>query len=182
MRNSERLVERFRQSIDNSIATIDFNVVVMGPGLNEKTKPAELRRRLIDAAREYGTTVQPEHRGLHEESKQRLKDGYHLTALEIHLVEVSDLIVLIPDSAGALCELGFFGSQDFSARKMIILVNDRYPKSGSYVADGPLIQAKNKGAQVEFVDYDSFERCWSIVESRIQKSRTEKSLSELIGR
>lgn len=180
VQNPDRVVQAFEVSIDTTLATLPFNVVVMGPSLTDTSPPGTLRRGLIEAAQEYGTTVQPEHRGILKVSKKRLGAGHHLTAMEAHLVEVSDLVVLIPDSPGALCELGCF-SVGKSARKFLILNNDAYPRSGSYVADGPIAAAAHNGAEIHYVDYGDFESCWRIVQVRIEKDRSAKGLRKIMN-
>ena len=177
----ERVIQKFKESIDASIATVSLNVVVMGPNLQEDSDAGRLRKRLIRAAKDYGAAIQPEHRGLARASRSRLGEGHHLTALEMHLVKVSDLVVLIPDSPGSMCELGLFSFHQESARKMLILVNAEYPRRGTYVADGPLAQAGQNGSTIEYVDYRDLEACWALVRSRIEQIRGQKSLRMMAG-
>lgn len=180
MPGNGRVFQELQKSIDVTLASTPLNVVVMGPALSDESDAGRLRKGLIDAAREYGTTVQPEHRGVTEASELKLGAGHHLTAAELHLVDVSQVVVLIPASAGSLCELGFFSSLERCAAKMVILVNDEHPRKGSYVADGPIKAARLHGAQVEYVDYHDFEACWELVRTCIEEVRAKEGFKRLL--
>ena len=177
-----RIKEKLEESIELSFRETPIDIVVMGPGLDETTDAAVLRRDIIDAASEYGVTIQPEHRGLIETSEELLEGGHHLTAFETHLVAISDLVVLIPDSPGSLCELGLFSTYEEAAKKMLVLASDDYPRQGTYVSDGPLTAAAHNLAEVHYLNYSDFDTAWRHVKNRLQRIRTERSLRKIKGR
>lgn len=61
-----------------------------------------------------------------------------LAAFELLISEIADCIVLFPESAGSIAELGFF-SNSKDVRKKILLVNDQqYQGSESFINLGPV--------------------------------------------
>ena len=177
-----RLKVKLEDALDVSISEIPIDLVVMGPGLEETTPAAILRRKIIKEAAKYGATIEPEHPDLIEISEKKLAGGHHLTAYEMHLVDISDLVVIIPDSPGSFCELGLFATYTAASQKMLVLTSEDYPREGTYVADGPLTAARHNLAEVHFVDYTDFAVSWALVESRLQKIRAERVMRTLTGR
>jgi hypothetical protein len=176
---ADRVVRILEDSIDRSLAASPVSIVIMGPGLDEQTPAAKLRRRIVAEARAYGAVIQPEHRGLTEAAKAKLKSAHNLAIYETHLVKISDLVVLIPDSPGSLCELGLFSASRY-CNKMLILMSTDYPKEGSYVADGPLKAASHSQAEIVFLHYTDQDRAWVVVRERIEKIRVAMSLGKLM--
>lgn len=177
----ERVRQRLQEGIEFALAATPIDVVFMGPDPSEGNAAAKLRTRLAEAAEKYGVAVKPEHRVLMTTSRATLKAGHHLTAYEMHLVKACDLVVLIPASAGSLCELGLFSMYPGASGKLIVLVSTEFPRKGSYVADGPLVAAANNQAEVHYIDYDDFDAAWCLVEARIQKDQASKSMTRLVS-
>jgi hypothetical protein len=174
-----RVRQLLEESIDVELARTRVDIVVMGPGLSEESAAARLRRVIIDEAKEYGATIQPEHRGLVEAASAKLGSAHHLTAYEVHLVGISDLVVLIPASPGSLCELGLFSTYRRFSEKLLILASREHPRTGSYIADGPLTAARHNRAEVRYVEYADTSTAWGYVERRIQRVRVERSMLRL---
>ena len=179
MTDLKRIIERLQEGIEVRVAEAKIDIVVMGPRLGGTSPAAKLRRDIIKAASAYGASIKPEHEGLAQASKEGFGAGHHLTILEMLLVDVSDLVVLIPDSPGSLCELGLFSSYPSATSKLLILVNADYPEKGSYVTDGPLTAARHNQAEVYHVDYSDFDKAWGYVENRLQRVRAQQSMRDL---
>jgi hypothetical protein len=79
-----------------------------------------------------------------------------LLSLEHLLAESVDAIIVIPESAGSIAELGVF-SNDFDLRKKLIcLVDVKYKKDKSFINQGPikLIKKENSNAVIFFDPMD----------------------------
>ena len=165
MTGIDRVKRKLEESIEASLASTPLDLIVMGPSLEDQSPAATLRRKIIEAAQEYGVTIKPEHQALIESASRRLGAGHSLTAYEWYLVGVSHLVVLLPASPGSFCELGLLTANGDFSPKLLILADATYPRRGSYVADGPLTAASNYRAEVHFVNYNDFEFSWSLVKT-----------------
>lgn len=179
MSDLKRVTERLNESIEKGLQRTPIDIVVMGPNLTDAGPAADLRRAIIAEASKRGVTVLPEHKPLIAASAEKMGGGHQLTVFEMALVDACDLLVLIPDSPGSLCELGLFATYTKATSKLVILANDSYPKSGTYVADGPLKAAAHHSAEVHFVDYTDFPSAWKHVQNRIERMRAHALMNAL---
>jgi len=176
----QTLVRGLHQASREYEATRPLKIMVMGPKPEEDEKkesnPAKLRKLLIQECKALGSVdVQPEHKDVQEATKQELGAGWNLTLHEIGMADASDLIVIIPRSAGSIAELGYFAMHSKFCGKMIILFDKAYERSeDSYISRGPRKSAKDLRARVEFVDYSRFEESWAVVKERIEILRSER--------
>lgn len=174
-----RVAATLEAAIDGALAKVRVDVLVMGPQLpttGQNAHPAAtLRAMLLARIGEFGGGVAPE---LHTLMHARLKFGpdADLCEYEHHLANACHLVVIIPDSPGALCELGYFGMDDAFCAKMIVLVSKEHPDRDSYVSDGPLRAAWKRRAQVHRVEYSDVDGCWQLVKSEIMRVRSSLTL------
>lgn len=168
-------ITRFDREMDQEIALgmakTSLTLVVMGPELDKPNPASKLRGHIVQKGRSESLIIKPEHDGLEATARKRFGAGHDLTLYETGLVEKAHLVVIIPDSPGSLCELGLFTYPDKFCEKMIVFANKNYRKTGSYVSDGPLVNAKNKGARVIRIDYAELDVAWNHVFERIQTLR-----------
>ena len=181
MASIDSIVRDLTEDIVSAIATTPVKVIVMGPNLKGSTPEAALRRHIIQKAKAYANVFSAEHKALISVALEHMSDGHHLTVYEMFLVKLSDLVVLIPASPGSFCELGLFSSYETASRKMLILVNNKFPQSDNYVADGPIASAKSFGATVEHVDYRDLDRAWGFVKTRVNRIRANANVARLSG-
>lgn len=178
----QKVAERLGAALDEALSEIDINVLIMGPALPPKGAPAtpaaHLRQELLLRCEIYGAPVAPEHPELTEKAK-KLGDDFDLCTYETHLVNGSDLVILIPSSPGSFCELGWFGMQTAACTKMILLCDAAHPRNGSYLAEGPIRAAEQRRAIVKHVDYTDVGSCWDIVRRQIEHLRARRSLPGL---
>lgn len=146
--------------------------MIMGPG--EASIGKGLREELVRRCEDFGLAVEPEHRGLVETSNGLLEEGANLCTYELELIRAADLAVLIPASAGSLCELGMLALERNVTPKLLIVMNSAYPNNGSFVWDGPVRAAMNGRAIVFHEDYLDVDHIWSLVKAEIQKLRASK--------
>ena len=72
-----------------------------------------------------------------------------LLTFEEFLAEVSDFIILFPESEGSFCELGAFSYATERFCQKLIIINDyKYKDSISFVNTGPIAKAKANGAKL----------------------------------
>ncbi len=72
-----------------------------------------------------------------------------LLTFEEFLAEVSDAIILFVESPGSFSELGAFSYADrLFNNKLIIVIDNQYRESKSFIMTGPVTKAKNNGAKV----------------------------------
>ncbi len=76
-----------------------------------------------------------------------------LLTFEIFLAEISDYIILFPESPGSFCELGAFSYGDDVFGKKLIIVNDeKYRNSQSFISTGAIKKAESNGAKIIYSD------------------------------
>ena len=88
-------------------------------------------------------------------SEQMWEDGFDqcidLLVFEEFLAEVSDVIFLFVESPGAFCELGAFAYADaLFSDKLIIIMDEKYRSSRSFISTGPVLKAKLDGSRVVY--------------------------------
>jgi len=73
-----------------------------------------------------------------------------LLSLENLLVDSVDVVVVIPESAGSIAELGAFANNEKLRRKMVCVLRKEFRKDKSFINQGPvkLIKRTNPGAIV----------------------------------
>lgn len=67
-----------------------------------------------------------------------------ILSFEEVLAEISDKIIIIPESAGSYCELGAFAISDSIIDKLIVINKDNKKYAKSFITLGPLKKIKNK--------------------------------------
>lgn len=94
----------------------------------------------------------------------------------------TDAIVMLPSSPGSFLELGSFCHDEEICRKMLVLVDAQYQAHQNYMNTGPIIEAKENGATVEFIDYANKEICWLCVEPFVTARARRRAARRIIGR
>ena len=92
-------------------------------------------------------------------SEELWEDGFDSTidllTFEEFLAEVSDAIILFVESPGSFCELGAFAYADsLFSDKMIIVLDESYRKSRSFIATGPVLKALNNGSKIVYAEIE----------------------------
>jgi hypothetical protein len=160
---------------------------VCGPNVPlRKTKakltPGAIARKFVsDKITEIGSIVIW---GEHFNKKKLAKGNVsfkHFTDAEKEVLfadKTADLIVIFPDSAGSLAELGGFSLHNGVARKMLI-VFDRHRKGDTgFVVQAVARSAKSRQARIRFRDYERLDELWKEVRRAVQECKTRKITSE----
>lgn len=90
-------------------------------------------------------------------SEKLWEDGFSsnidLLTFEEFLAEISDFIILFPESPGSFCELGAFSYATERFSKKLIIVNDEtHRQSKSFIETGPIAKAKINGAKIIYAN------------------------------
>lgn len=93
-------------------------------------------------------------------SEQMWEDGFgnniDLLIFEEFLAEVSDAIILFVESPGSFCELGAFAYADaLFSDKLIIVMDEKYRESKSFIATGPVLKAKKDGTRIVYAQTEN---------------------------
>ncbi|MDD2220387.1 MAG: retron St85 family effector protein [Clostridia bacterium] len=93
-------------------------------------------------------------------SEQMWEDGFDnsidLLTFEEFLAEVSDAIILFVESPGSFCELGAFAYADaLFSDKLIVVMDEKYRGSRSFISTGPVLKAKGNGSKVLFAQIEN---------------------------
>ena len=85
-------------------------------------------------------------------AKNRDKD---LLSLEKFLADNSDIICVLPESAGSFVELGAFTNNNKTIDKLFVMLNRKYEKDKSFIIMGPVKYIINNKGKERIVFYDS---------------------------
>lgn len=80
----------------------------------------------------------------------------------------TDAIIMLPSSPGSFMEFGAFSNIRPICEKMIVIVDQEYESATNYMNSGPIKAAKTNHAEVHFIDYTDFDRCWHFVKRFVE--------------
>lgn len=130
-------------------------IFLCGVGYSTKEEYERSNRGVIDR---YIKQLLPDsHIVLSEKMwEDKYDDSIDLLTFEEFLAEVSDAIVLFVESPGSFCELGAFAYADaLFSDKLIIVMNEKYRNSKSFIATGPVLKAKADGSKVVYAPIEN---------------------------
>jgi hypothetical protein len=172
----KEFISEFQSAITSKFDKTRLKIMVLGPNIDEKNNGAKLRKFIVEKCQEYAVAIRGEHKELVEMYKQIVGAGSHLCVYELDLAEQMDAIIIIPDSAGSLVELGMFANMEDICRRTLVLFSDEYGDENkpSFINLGPQLAYKNQGGKVRFVRYIEKEQIWDIVKGFIQIFKANK--------
>lgn len=71
---------------------------------------------------------------------------------------------MLLSSSGFFFELGLFCYDEDICRKMFVIVDVQYKIYENYMNIGLIIEVRENGVRVEFIDYVDKDQCWIYVE------------------
>jgi len=166
------------QSIEDSFDIEDtkIRILVFGPNLDKDGTGSELRRHIVQKCKyDEFIIVLAEHEEIQELYLKILGPIHDLCKMEFHLAvdkdkkngyDLIDGIILLPDSAGSLVELGMFVNEEEIHRKMLVLFNNKYETTitDSLIGKGAKLALDNgRRATTKIIDYQDFENSWAEV-------------------
>lgn len=150
---SEKCIASIRKHLDKSghkYITYPKFIFLCGKGFNTKEEYTLSNRGIVD---DFIRKLLPDmHIVL---SEQMWEDGFDdsidLLIFEEFLAEVSDAIILFVESPGSFCELGAFAYADtLFSDKLIIVMDEKYRGSKSFIATGPVLKAREDGSKIVY--------------------------------
>ena len=154
-----------------------IKILVLGPNTKE-TRPGSQLRKYI--ARKCKGSKKGQIVPIYAERKRLIK-AYTKTVgkysdfcdYEKKLAYFVDAIVIIPDSAGSLVELGLFALEDDIHRKILVLFSNEYPapQVPTFINLGPRKSYNRGAATVKDVDYTDKIGAWNIVDDFLSQIR-----------
>lgn len=172
----ERVRERWKTSLRERAAARPLTILVLGPNMDQSplSDAARLRQAIYQRCSEYGDAVMGELKDLIEDARQELGDSYDLCVHEDMLAGDSDVVVIIPEGAGALVELGLFALNENVCAKSVVLLSKSHPRNEGFVNLGAAPAYRNRNARVLRVDYSEIEEVWQLVREELQRRRVMK--------
>ena len=176
------------QAIDDSFDVTDTKIYVMvfGPNLNGDGTGCELRKHIVDKCKyDAYTVVLAEHDEMQQRYTKILGPINDLCKMEYHLASATDInhgqdlidgIIILPDSAGSLVELGMLVIEDSIHKKILILFNKKYEStiSDSFVGKGAKSAFDNGHAMTKIIDYQDLEVAWGEVSKFLELIKSNK--------
>ena len=168
------------KGIEEEIAAVPINVMIMGPTLNSKplTIAAKLRKELLERCPEFGANVNPvapEHKDLEAAARRKFgSNNYNLCRYEKALAKKCDLIIILPASPGSYVELGLFAMEASVCAKCLILFDENHKEGKSFINLGPRKSYSVRHAKIKNVNYKEKEKVLKIVRAIFEKIREVK--------
>lgn len=164
----DEAIERWRKT--------KISVMVFGPNTEGTTPGGQLRRFIIQKCKAHGIAIKGEHKELIDVYRKILGSDRNLCTMELDWANRVNAVVIIPDSAGALVELGMFSFFGRICSKTIVLFKDKYSpdRKLSFINLGPKLAYEEKKAKIEYVNYQEKELVWNKVEEFLLGFRAAK--------
>ena len=187
-------IKTFRKTLKNiKVIHIPQNlrVLIFGGALNTGCYRDKLLSDLKTES-EYLTVV-PDKINYFDISSEQ----YDLMDKETHLFENSDTLIIIPESAGSFAELGMIAAMISSkhrkkheqteyAKKILIILNEKYKHDESFLRLGPIKIIKNLGGNIININiendkFSKIEKLFDPYKKNKKKSfkNTDKNKSDL---
>lgn len=171
---------------------IELTVFLAGPYIDPTKRPgrakkhiaARLRYHLHGTMTDKGHTVTlGEYEKLYDAQAELLGDLNDAAFSEIgHSRDFADAIVMLPSSPGSFSELGAFALYGEICEKMLVIIDSQYEEHKNYMNLGPVIGAKNIGAEVAFINYENLEECSKSVEEFLTQRLYRKATKRYLPR
>ena len=148
-------IRKHLDKCDHKYITYPKFIFLCGKGFDSKESYKQSNRGIID---DFIKKLLPDtHIVL---SEQMWEDGFDasidLLIFEEFLAEVSDAIILFVESPGSFCELGAFAYADaLFSDKLLIIMDEKYRGSKSFVATGPVLKAKEDGSKIIYAQIEN---------------------------
>lgn len=152
---SEKCIASIRKHLDRSehkYITYPKFIFLCGKGFGTQAEYTQSNRGITD---DFIRRLLPD---MHIVLSERMwEDGFDnsidLLIFEEFLAEVSDAIILFVESPGSFCELGAFAYADaLFSDKLIIVMDEEYRESKSFISTGPVLKAREDGSKIVYAD------------------------------
>ncbi len=103
-----------------------------------------------------------------------------LLTIEEILADYSDCIIIVLESESTFSELGAFTMHEDLVKNVLVVNDEKFRKSDSFIKNGPLkkLDEKSQFRPVIHVKFDNFSRCFLEIEERLSGIKREKGKSK----
>lgn len=153
-----------------------INILLLGPGINTESAGAELRKYIASKCEGERNVIYGERDDLINAFKRVIGKYFDLCSYEFHLAkQVVDALIIIPDSAGSLVELGLFSLEDdIHPWTLVLFSSEHNPHNESdFISLGPK-RSYDRVANVKTCDYSDKKLVWDIVDDFLEKMKAIK--------
>lgn len=172
----ESLVSEYFDSLGEDAKGIKIKVLLLGPNIKKRSSGARLRKYIASRCKGERNAIYGERKDLIETFQKEIGKWADLCTYELHLAHWVDAIILIPNSAGSLVELGMFSLAYAIHPKTLVLFSNKHNPQNKpdFMSLGPKKSYDNGRAFVEPVDYNDKELVWNIVDDFLSRRKTIK--------
>ena len=173
-------VSEYEDLLIEQAKKIKVNILLLGPCTRSRRPAARLRKYIATRCEGGRNAIYGERKDLIEVFQKKIGEFANLCIYELHLAtEVVDAIIIIPDSAGSLVELGMFSLKyNIHPCTLILFSNKHNPQNeDDFISLGP----KRSYNFVETVDYRDKEVVWNIVDKFLSRMKSEKFGRKRLG-
>jgi len=154
---------------------IDSLIVFLCGAIKSEHHPLPVRDVLLEYARKHFKDFRFFRA---EEVFQALSEGHgnDLLTIEDRIGKYSDCIVIICESESAFAELGAFTLKDELVKQVLIINDERYRNSKSFITQGPIARANQKSQfkPAVYANYEAVLKSAVEIHARLQKIRRDK--------
>jgi hypothetical protein len=189
--NKAKVLGDFMNRMDEAVIETPLTVFVCGPAVprRKSKKSAKIKLTRASAARQFvtdritengSTVIWGEHFDKREFTKGKLSlKSFTNAEKEVLFADKSaDLIIIFPESAGSLAELGGFSLHAGVARKMLVVFDLHRKGDKGFVVQAVARTAKDRKAQVRYYDYKRLGELWKEVNRVLIEYKTRKITSQ----
>lgn len=176
----DSVLSEYFDLFDEDAKGIRIRVLLLGPCTRSRRPAARLRKYIATRCEGGRNAIYGERKDLIEVFKKRIGEFADLCTYELHLAtKVVDAIIIIPDSAGSLVELGMFSLKyNIHPCTLVLFSNEYNPQNeDNFISLGP----KRSYNFVKTVDYRDQELVWNIVDEFLSRMHSEKFGRKILG-
>jgi hypothetical protein len=177
--------DKIDSSLSERIPKEQILVFVFGPDITRKTSGANLRRYIIKKCREHYAVVLAEHQDIISIYEKKFGASIDYCNMENDIARnVVHGIIIIPDSAGSLIELGMFSLNDDIHEKILVLFNQKFAPDlpNNFVGMGAKAAYDNGKARTLVADFKDKDLIWNEVSSFLEKLKGKRMWRNLKNR
>jgi hypothetical protein len=151
-----------------------IKVLIFGPNTDTNSSGSILREYIASSCKSPKVPVYAERKTLIKSYEKQIGKYSDFCDYEKKLAEFVDAIIIIPDSAGSLVELGMLAHETELHTKILVLFNKEYIKPNdppSFIDIGPRKAYQIRRATISDVDYSDKGTILKIVEDFLDQRK-----------
>jgi len=160
----------------------DSLIVFLCGAIRSERRPFPVRDVLLEYARKHFTDFRFFRA---EEVFQALSKGHgnDLLTIEDQIGKYSDCIAIICESESAFAELGAFTLKDELVKQVLVINDERYRNSNSFITQGPIARANQKSQfkPAVYANYEAVLKSAVEIHTRLQTIRRSKRQAVTLG-